>query len=162
MKSAYGPANNRLLPIAQLPTCRIGLSLTASGLVEEIGFLPPGDELVAPTNETAAFLAELGRYLADPNYRMCLATCERGTPFQRRVWQIINTIPPGQTRRYGELAAILGTSARPLGQACGANPFPLLTPCHRVLASTGIGGFAGAQGGWLIATKHWLLRHEGA
>lgn len=84
----------------------------------------------------------------------------QGTPFQRRVWQAMGKIPPGQTRRYGELAQELGSSARAVGGACRANPIPLLIPCHRVVAASGQGGFAGAQDGRLVELKRWLLTHE--
>ncbi len=68
-------------------------------------------------------------------------------------------IPFGETRRYGELARDLGVSAQAIGQACGANPIPIIIPCHRVLAADGLGGFS-APGG--IETKVALLKHEGA
>ncbi|MEC5386180.1 methylated-DNA--[protein]-cysteine S-methyltransferase [Uliginosibacterium sp. H3] len=85
----------------------------------------------------------------------------RGTPFQRRVWKAIAEIPAGEIRTYGELSASVGGTARAVGQACGANPFPVVVPCHRVVAKTGIGGFANARDGWLLDTKRWLLKHEG-
>lgn len=85
----------------------------------------------------------------------------RGTPFQQRVWRAISEIPAGEIRTYGELSANIGGTARAVGQACGANPFPIVVPCHRVVAKTGIGGFANARDGWLLETKRWLLRHEG-
>jgi methylated-DNA-[protein]-cysteine S-methyltransferase len=68
-------------------------------------------------------------------------------------------IPHGQTRRYGDLARALGVPAQAVGQACGANPLPVLIPCHRVLAASGLGGFS-ARGG--VETKVALLRLEGA
>jgi O-6-methylguanine DNA methyltransferase len=72
---------------------------------------------------------------------------EGGTDFQRAVWQALRDIPPGATRSYGEVAKALGRpagAARAVGQACGANPIPVLTPCHRVLAAGGkLGGFSG-------------------
>ncbi|MCB1350992.1 MAG: MGMT family protein, partial [Maritimibacter sp.] len=63
------------------------------------------------------------------------------------------------TRTYGEIAADLGASAQAVGNACGANPIPILIPCHRVLGATGLGGYSGAGG---IETKVALLRLEGA
>ena len=88
-----------------------------------------------------------------------LAMKPYGTPFQQRVWQALQTIPAGTTRTYGELAQQLGSAPRPLGGACGANPIPILIPCHRVVSSQGLGGFS-AEGG--VATKVALLRLEGA
>ena len=85
-----------------------------------------------------------------------------GTPFQRRVWDLIAAIPPGATRSYGALAAELRTSARAVGGACRANPCPLVVPCHRVVARHGLGGFAGDRNGRLLGIKRWLLAHEAA
>src|SRR5271169_3111376 len=82
--------------------------------------------------------------------------------FHRRVYDVARTIPPGKTLSYGAIAAQLGASgaARAVGQALGRNPFPIVVPCHRVLAAGGkIGGFS-AEGG--IATKRRLLAIEGA
>lgn len=69
----------------------------------------------------------------------------QATPFQRQVWQALCTIGFGTTATYGEIAAMLGNKnlARAVGQACGANPIAILIPCHRVVAGSGIGGFAG-------------------
>jgi len=81
-----------------------------------------------------------------------------GTPFQQRVWAGLRNIPFGQTRSYGELAHLLGTAPRAIGQAMGANPLPILIPCHRVLAARGaIGGYSGHDG---VTTKRLLLSHE--
>ena len=83
-------------------------------------------------------------------------------PFNRRVYEIARSIPPGSTLSYGEIAARLGDpgAAREVGQALGENPFPLVVPCHRVLAAHGkMGGFS-APGG--TVTKRRLLTIEGA
>lgn len=82
---------------------------------------------------------------------------EKGTEFQRRVWKGIAEIPYGETKTYGELAQALGNpgAARAVGQACNANPLALIVPCHRVIGSSGLGGFAGG-----CAMKQALLRLE--
>lgn len=84
------------------------------------------------------------------------------TPFQRRVWRAIRCIPPGQTRTYGEVAARTGGGARAVGSAAGANPWPILVPCHRVVGRLGLGGYMGLTEGEGPAIKDWLLHHEGA
>jgi O-6-methylguanine DNA methyltransferase len=81
-----------------------------------------------------------------------------GTGFQRRVWEELQHIPRGETRSYGEVATAIGlrNTARAVGQACGANPIPLLIPCHRVLAANHrIGGFSGG-----LDWKRRLLARE--
>ncbi len=80
-----------------------------------------------------------------------------GSPYRLRVWQALRGIPPGQTRTYGEIARIAGGSARSVGGANAANPIPILIPCHRVVASAGLGGYSGAGG---LATKRALLALE--
>lgn len=82
--------------------------------------------------------------------------------FQRRVYEIARTIPPGSTLSYGELARRMGVpgAARAVGQALGKNPFPIVVPCHRVLAAGGkMGGFSAAGG---VSTKARMLRIEKA
>ena len=83
-------------------------------------------------------------------------------PFERRVYAIARAIPPGNTLTYGEVAARLGEphAARAVGQALGANPIPILVPCHRVLAAGGKSGGFSAPGG--TRTKLRLLEIEGA
>lgn len=68
-------------------------------------------------------------------------------------------IPLGETRSYGQIARAVGAPAQAVGQACGANPLPILIPCHRVTGTDWFGGFS-APGG--VETKAALLRHEGA
>ncbi|MEA2757941.1 MAG: methylated-DNA-[protein]-cysteine S-methyltransferase [Methylobacteriaceae bacterium] len=83
-----------------------------------------------------------------------------GTPFQRKLWTALRTIPSGQTSSYGALAAKIGVpkAIRAVGAANGANPISIVLPCHRVIGSnqrlTGYGGG--------LHRKHWLLTHEGA
>ena len=82
-----------------------------------------------------------------------------GTPFQRRVWARLAAIPNGRVETYGAIAGRLKSGARAVGTACGANPIPVLIPCHRVLGAGGrMGGYSGEGG---VATKRWLLAHEG-
>jgi methylated-DNA-[protein]-cysteine S-methyltransferase len=80
-----------------------------------------------------------------------------GTPYRVRVWAALRAIPYGQTRSYAAIAASAGGSARSIGGANGANPIPIIIPCHRVVARAGIGGYSGGDG---IATKRWLLALE--
>jgi methylated-DNA-[protein]-cysteine S-methyltransferase len=81
-----------------------------------------------------------------------------GTPYRQRVWQALCAIPYGATRSYIDIARVAGGSARSVGQANGNNPIPLIIPCHRVLATTHIGGYSGGDG---LATKRYLLELEG-
>jgi methylated-DNA-[protein]-cysteine S-methyltransferase len=131
--------------------------------VAEIVFLARDGEALSPCSRVAErACAQFERYLGDPEFRFDLPLARRGTPFQRRVWARIAAIEAGRTRSYGEIARELDSAARAVGQACGANPLPLVVPCHRVLAAGGIGGFAHHRGGFHLSVKRWLLAHEGA
>lgn len=80
----------------------------------------------------------------------------RGTAFQTRVWSALLTVPFGQVVTYKELAQEIGTSAyQAVGQALGANPIPLVVPCHRVVGASGLGGFSGG-----LNIKRFLLERE--
>lgn len=82
-----------------------------------------------------------------------------GTGLNAAVRHAMAEIPFGQTRTYGQIAKLVGAPAQAVGQACGANPLPILIPCHRVTGTNWFGGFS-APGG--VETKAALLRHEGA
>ncbi len=136
--------------------------ITAGKTLREIVYLPPGTAACAATDAVAARAAkQLLRYLDDPDYVFDLPLCEAGTAFQRAVWREICAVPRGQVVNYGYIAKRLNSAARAVGQACGANPFPPAVPCHRVVSASGLGGFANNTDGFLIATKRWLLTHEG-
>lgn len=105
-----------------------------------------------------AACAQLAEYFAGQRQIFDLPL-DLGTGFQARFLAALLAIPFGETRTYGDLARDLGVPAQAIGQACGANPIPVIVPCHRVLGAQGLGGFS-APGG--IETKVALLRHEGA
>jgi methylated-DNA-[protein]-cysteine S-methyltransferase len=127
-----------------------------------IDYLPSGAPLVAPRHPLLVEAClQLDAYLRDPHYCFDLPLSLNGTPHRRRVWQAIAAILAGQTRSYGDIAAELGSSARAVGQACGANPLPLVIPCHRVVAKGGgLGGFMHSGDGFPLSVKRWLLVHE--
>ena len=123
--------------------------LVRSGAVE-----PAGDAEAAPLVDLIRRAAQGEDVQADGALRLA-----GGTPFQRDVWQAIRSIPRGATISYAELARRIGRpgASRAVGQAVGANPIPLLIPCHRVVgANGGLGGFGGG-----LPMKRSLLRQEG-
>lgn len=103
-------------------------------------------------------VAELDEYFAGRRRSFTVPVAPAGTPFRRRVWAALRTIPHGATATYGQIAHRLGApgAARAVGQACGANPVAVIVPCHRVV---GRGGSLVGFGGGLEA-KAWLLAHE--
>ncbi|TCS38351.1 methylated-DNA-[protein]-cysteine S-methyltransferase [Paucimonas lemoignei] len=135
--------------------------------VHELVYLPSSfarDEQ-APSNRPAELAArQVERYFKQADFRFDLPLAKVGTAFQQRVWQAISSIPRGEVLTYGAVAKAVGCgSPRAVGQACGANWFPLVIPCHRVTASGGLGGFSNHDDvtGFHVGVKRWLLAHEG-
>ncbi|MGA2549046.1 MAG: methylated-DNA--[protein]-cysteine S-methyltransferase [Burkholderiaceae bacterium] len=153
--------------IVAAPFGAIGIR-SALGLVTELVYLPLGYRDRAFRSRSGALAArQIERYLLDPEFAFDLPLAPVGTAFQQRVWDAIRQIPCGQVRSYGGIARFLRTAPRAVGQACGANWYPLVIPCHRVVASDGLGGFGGdtskrgVEDGFQLEIKRWLLRHEG-
>ncbi len=162
MRLDKNPPTTDFAAIIELPFGPFGIRM-ADGEISELAFLPPGTALIEAGDETTRAAADaIRRWVANPRCVPALPLARCGTVFQQRVWDEIRRIAPGSTLTYGELARRLGSAARAVGQACANNPFPLIVPCHRVTAAHGLGGFAHASDGWLLAVKRWLLAHEAA
>ena len=131
---------------------------TTDDAVVRIDFLDPGE--AAPVGDGGKPGALLAEYFAGdiPALERIEVADMVGTPFQRKVWAALRDIPAGRTVSYGELAAAIGqpTAVRAVGRANGANPVPVVVPCHRVIRT---GGALGGYGGGLDR-KQWLLEHE--
>jgi methylated-DNA-[protein]-cysteine S-methyltransferase len=111
-----------------------------------------------PTPLLAAAQTQLKAFFDGRLDRFHLPLAPEGSPFQQRVWQAISEIAAGQTETYGALARRIDSSPRAVGGACGANPIPIIVPCHRVLGAGGrLGGYSGRGG---LATKKRLLDLE--
>jgi methylated-DNA-[protein]-cysteine S-methyltransferase len=132
------------------PAGRVRARVTANG-VAAIALPAQGEKIGAVAAVVSSPVAErlakaLDNYFAGrrEGFRHLPLDIETGTPFQRRVWLAARDIPWGSTSTYGELARVVGCgSARAVGQALGANPVPIIVPCHRILAPNGgLGGFS--------------------
>ena len=107
-----------------------------------------------------AAATQLDEYFRGLRTTFDLPLAPPGTPFQRSAWEVLRTIPFGQTMTYGEQARRLGgaNKARAVGAANGRNPLPIIIPCHRVIGADGsLTGFSAG-----VERKAWLLRHEAA
>jgi methylated-DNA-[protein]-cysteine S-methyltransferase len=112
----------------------------------------------APEEELNGLAERLRRYArGEPVSFADVLDFQRASPFLRAVWEATREIPFGQTCSYGELAARAGRpgAARAVGQAMARNPWPIIVPCHRVVASNGLGGYGGR-----LDLKERLLRLE--
>jgi methylated-DNA-[protein]-cysteine S-methyltransferase len=149
--------------IVEAPFGAIGIR-TEPGVVRELVYLPRHFNEKAPIDPLSEQAArQVERYLAEPDFRFDLPLADVGTAFQRKVWAVISAIPRGDVLTYGQVAKTIRSAPRAVGQACGANWFPLVIPCHRVTASGSLGGFSNHddETGFHLGVKRWLLRHEG-
>jgi methylated-DNA-[protein]-cysteine S-methyltransferase len=131
-------------------------------LVEESSSIVSLDWDTTKDEEETPLLArartQLADYFAGRRHGFDLPLSPLGTDFQRKVWRALERIPYGETLTYGALAQRLGSAPRAIGGACGANPIPIIIPCHRVIAATGaLAGYSGMGG---TATKRRLLDLE--
>ena len=139
----------------------LGIRCTGEALTG-IDFLPATEKPQRATSVFAKIVCEqLLHYLENPDAQFSVPLKLHGTKHQQKVWQAMLAIPRGQTRSYGEIAAELKSCAQAVGQACGANPIPVIVPCHRVVGKAGLGCFAHHASGGPLDIKRWLLAHEG-
>ena len=120
----------------------------------------------APSNSRLNKFAKEAReqvraYLKNSAFKFDLPIDINGSAYRKQVWSEIVKIPAGETRTYGDIAILMGSSARAVGGACGDNVLPILIPCHRVVARADLGGFMHSSDGFSLKVKCWLLNHEG-
>ena len=143
------------------PFGKLGV-VVSEGYLLRIDLLAVSHPKLSPTTAGAAqVVVELQNYLQNPTAPLDVRLKIDGSDFQQKVWRLLQQIPVGKTQTYGELAAVLNSSARAVGNACRSNPCPLVIPCHRVVGKTGLGGFSGKTSGPMLELKRWLLKHEG-
>ena len=129
---------------------------SAGGAVVALDWGRLGEDVPNPLLEEAA--SQLHDYFAGTRLDFDLPLAPRGTVFRQKVWAAMQAIPYGGVLTYGDVARMLDTAPRAVGGACGANPIPVIIPCHRIVGGGGSpGGYSGSGG---LQTKDWLLRHE--
>jgi methylated-DNA-[protein]-cysteine S-methyltransferase len=148
--------------VIDAPFGKVGIRLEGEA-VREIVYLPNSAREIAPDTPLAKLAVEqIERYFECASAKFELPLAPVGTAFQTRVWEAISDIEPGVVLTYGQLARQIGSVPRAVGQACGSNYFPIVIPCHRVVSSSGIGGFAHhVDDDFFRNVKRWLLSHEG-
>jgi AraC family transcriptional regulator of adaptative response/methylated-DNA-[protein]-cysteine methyltransferase len=141
--------------------CAILLGDNPEALESDLAARFPKSTLVANEAKVRDDLSKVIRHAASPSEGLDLALDMRGTPLQRRVWDAIRAIQPGQTKSYMQIARMINSAypmvaARVVGNACAANPLALAIPCHRVIRSDG--KLAGYR--WGLERKRELLARE--
>ncbi|RQP12306.1 MAG: methylated-DNA--[protein]-cysteine S-methyltransferase [Microbacteriaceae bacterium] len=147
-------------PIGRIEVVGDGTAIVALA-IERDGLLPHDELDVRPDEVTRRAVAQLEEYFAGERRAFDVPVVLHGTAFQRAVWEQLVELQWGEVISYGELGRGTGraTAGRAVGGAVGANPVPIIVPCHRVLGANGvITGYSGGEG---IPTKSWLLDHEG-
>lgn len=142
----------------------VALNATGAVIGTAFGGLPDlrdrfaADEIIRDAVRTAAVRLEIDEYFSGQRRSFTIKLSPSGTPFQQSVWRMLQRIPFGESRSYGELAAGLGNpgAARAIGRANATNPICLIIPCHRVIGGDGsLTGYAFGED-----IKRWLLAHE--
>lgn len=145
------------MPQISFPSSIGNLTLSSEGKsINALTWESVSNQDTSPLLENAK--AQILEYLDGRLEVFDLPLSPKGTEFQIRVWSAMQNIPYGCVRTYGALAEELRSGPRPVGAACGANPIPIIIPCHRVVASNGRGGYSGGSG---LVTKQTLLNLEG-
>lgn len=162
MASTPTPTSLRRLdtPIGRIEIVGDGAAVVALS-IERDGMLPHDDEPEASDAVLDRAVTQLEEYFAGHRRDFDVPVSLAGTAFQLSVWEQLVDLEWGEVVSYGDLGRGTGrsTAGRAVGGAVGANPVPIIVPCHRVLGSDGtITGYSGGEG---IPTKSWLLAHEG-
>jgi methylated-DNA-[protein]-cysteine S-methyltransferase len=147
-------------PIGRIEILGNGSAITSLS-IERDGVLPHDDLSEQPDPIVDRAVQQLDEYFAGHRREFDLPLSLAGSAFQLAVWEQLVDLEFGEVVSYGELGMATGraTAGRAVGGAVGANPIPIIVPCHRVLGSDGrITGYSGGEG---IPTKSWLLSHEG-
>ena len=151
------PGHNRAMPRLSVDTSlgRFTIEETDGGVTA----LDWGGDAAETTPLLTKAAGQLTAYAEGELTAFDLPLAPKGGALQQAVLAQMRAIPFGHTRTYGEIAKAVGASAQAVGRACGANPIPVIIPCHRVTGTNWLGGFSGMGG---VEKKVELLKHEGA
>ena len=152
--------------VISAPFGKLGIQtemVDGSLMVTKISYLSLQTRLQAPNNDLAKEVAhQCAQYFQNAKFVFDLPLKPVGTEHQQKVWATVAKIPTGLTATYGEIAKKIHSGPRAVGSACGANYYPLVIPCHRVVAAKRLGGFMQEDSpGFYRQIKQWLLQHEG-
>jgi AraC family transcriptional regulator of adaptative response/methylated-DNA-[protein]-cysteine methyltransferase len=152
------PFGRLLVGATEAGVCFLGFGEPDEALLGDLARRFPRARLIADDAALASAIQQVLRFIAEPRQGLDLPLDLRGTAFQRRVWQALCEIPPGETRSYAAVASAIGAprAVRAVARSCAANPVSLAVPCHRVVGSSGdLTGYR-----WGVPRKRALLRAE--
>ncbi|MDR3536748.1 MAG: bifunctional DNA-binding transcriptional regulator/O6-methylguanine-DNA methyltransferase Ada [Acetobacteraceae bacterium] len=154
------PFGRLLVGATDKGVCFIGFAEPDDALLGDLRQRFPRAKVVADDTALAETVHAVLAFLQEPKQALDLPLDLRGTAFQQRVWRTLCLIPPGETRTYAQLAAMVGNPAaiRAVARSCAVNPVSLAVPCHRVIGSDG--GLTGYR--WGVPRKRALLQRERA
>ncbi|MDH5632790.1 MAG: methylated-DNA--[protein]-cysteine S-methyltransferase [Gammaproteobacteria bacterium] len=148
--------------VVRTPIGKLGIALSDdAGQLVSVDFL--GDKYDARSSRIPLAVEirnQLDAYFRDSAFEFDLPLGPAPTKFQDRLRSQLLAIPAGSVDTYGGLAGKMGSAPRAVGVALRSNPIPVIVPCHRIVAASGIGGFSGKTRGRMINVKQWLLDHE--
>ncbi|MGR8981863.1 MAG: methylated-DNA--[protein]-cysteine S-methyltransferase [Gammaproteobacteria bacterium] len=148
--------SDRLIKI-NTPVAKLVLSVRRDVIIDAEWETGPS---ILPSGENGDLQRLFNEYWLDAGKPITIKLLKQGSDYRNRVWTELCKIPYGATMTYSGLAQKIGSSARAVGNACRDNPYPLIIPCHRVIATGGIGGYCGQTEGGLTAVKKKLLQWE--
>ncbi len=154
------PFGRLLVGATEKGVCFIGFAEPDAALLGDLRRRFPNAEIRPDDGSLADTVRQVVAFIEEPSVALALPLDLRGTAFQRRVWQALCQIPPGETRSYAQLAADMGIprAARAVARSCATNPVSLAVPCHRVIGSNG--ALTGYR--WGVPRKRALLEKEAA
>lgn len=139
---------------------KLGITIVNNKL-QNIRFLPLNTRLCTSKNLVIRkIIYKIKKYFDNPKLQLEIPIKITGTRLQKKIWSYLRKIPCGKTITYGELAQIIGTTPRIIGNACRRNHIPIVIPCHRVVAKSKLGGYCGKTNKNFLKIKQWLLEHE--
>lgn len=146
--------------IINSPLGKLGIC-TSDNALTHLRYLDNSSALLSAQNDYAqVVIDELEEYFANPQHRFRLSLALQVSAHSEAVLNALCAIPSGTTLSYGQLAANIGSGARAVGNACRHNPIAIVIPCHRIVATTHLGGYNGSRSGTMLDIKQWLLAHE--
>lgn len=153
------PLGQMFIASTEKGVCRIELNSENAG--DFFTYIGSMGRYVESVDKNSKYISQLELYFSGALKKFDMDMDIYGTDYQKKVWKELIKIPYGEVRTYGDISRTIGSCPRAVGQANRKNPLPIVIPCHRVVSSSGIGGYGGEVEGRGIDVKRYLLELEG-